>query len=185
MRNLYVNINVRGKTMENTDLILKLVNKIYELEERIKLIEKEIEDLKSEAQSKTTNIKNGLYNYNEPSINKSQRDKTKYLFNRNIYLKNRLVLAVVTDYFKSHPSITREELKAVFDKSLQGSLGVVEFAEIAELRNDYDVRFFSKPNEALNFANGKMYVCSQWGIINIPRFLQYAKNLGYEIQEIN
>ena len=171
--------------MENTELILKLVNKIYELEEKIRLIETEIRDLKSVAQSETTNIKNGLQLQNLPPISKSQRDKTKYLYNGNIYLKNRLVLAVVTDYLKSHPSITREELKVTFNKSLQGTLGVVEFAEIAELKNDYNVRFFCKPNETLNFDDGKMYVCSQWGIINIPRFLHYAKNLGFEIQEIN
>lgn len=171
--------------MENTDLILKLVNKIYELEEKIKFIEIEIKDLKSVAQFETTTNENNLHNHNELPTNKSQRDKTKYLFNGNIYLKNRLVLAVVTDYLKKHPTLSREELKSIFDKSLQGSIGVVEFAEIAELRNDCNIRFFCKPNESLNLADGKMYVCSQWGIINIPRFLQYAKNLGYEIQEIN
>ncbi|MGN1227008.1 MAG: hypothetical protein ACI4TX_00020 [Christensenellales bacterium] len=51
-------------------------------------------------------------------------------------------------------------------------------------RFDYDRRFFAQPNEVLNVADGKMIVCSQWGITNIGNFLFRARLLGYEIQEI-
>lgn len=41
------------------------------------------------------------------------------------YAKNRLVLAVVQKYMEMHPDISASELIGAFDKSLQGSLGVV------------------------------------------------------------
>ena len=112
------------------------------------------------------------------------RDKTRYLYKERLCLKNRLVYEVVSDYVKNNPQTTREKLKRVFPKDLQGSLGVVENAEIAENRGDYKVRFFADNGEELQLADGKMYVCSQWGIVNIPRFLKRAGALGFKIEEV-
>lgn len=112
------------------------------------------------------------------------RDKTRYLYKERLCLKNRLVYEVVSDYVKSNPQTTREKLKRVFPKNLQGSLGVVENAEVAENRGDYKVRFFADNGEELQLADGKMYVCSQWGIVNIPRFLKRAAALGFKIEEV-
>lgn len=114
----------------------------------------------------------------------NKRDTTKYMFNGNIYLKNRLVLAIVCDYAKTHAGITRDEMKAVFSKSLQGSIGVVENAETVIQRRDYRVRFFAADDEILHLSDGDMYVCSQWGILNIPNFLLRANQLGYTITDI-
>lgn len=111
------------------------------------------------------------------------RDKTRYIYNEKICLKNRLVFNVVNDYVKTRPAILRDELKRVFPKDLQGSIGVIENAEVAEQRSDYKVRFFADEDEVLTLADGKMYVCSQWGIINIPRFIQRAEKLGFVIIE--
>ena len=79
----------------------------------------------------------------------AQRDKTRYMFNGNVYLKNKLVLAVIKDYVLKNQTITCNELKTVFDKSLQGSIGVVEYEHIAKQRKDYQVRFFQKEDEIL------------------------------------
>ena len=106
------------------------------------------------------------------------------MFNGQIYLKNKLVLAVVSDYVKSHAGISSEELKQVFSKSLQGSIGVVENENIARQRKDYELRFFAKDNEILRLLDGNVVVCSQWGILNIPNFIARARQLGYEIEEI-
>lgn len=111
------------------------------------------------------------------------RDKTKYIYNEKVCLKNRLVFNVVHDYIKAHPTISRNDLKRVFPKDLQGSIGVVENIEIAERRPDYKIRFFADEDETLTLSDGKMYVCSQWGIINIPRFIQRAEKLGFVIIE--
>ena len=106
------------------------------------------------------------------------------MFAGNVYLKNRLVLAVVQEYLKGHPDILKADLKRVFSKSLQGSIGVVEEVEIATKRIDYEIRFFVKPNEVLHLCDGDMYVCNQWGVLNIVNFLKVAEQLGYEIESI-
>lgn len=81
-----------------------------------------------------------------------QRDKTRYMFKGNVYLKNKLVLAVLQDYVENNPHIRCNELKSMFDKSLQGSIGVVENEAIANRRKDYQVSFLQKTM--------KFYVCA-------------------------
>lgn len=166
--------------MDYQGIILDLMNRVIKLE-------KEVEALKSAKE--TTSV---VQHIQEPEIIKpivnnrleTGRDKTRYMFKGNVYLKNKLVLAVVTDYVNEHPNITINELKEVFNKSLQGSIGVVEKLIIAVDRKDFEVRFFAKDNEVLNLVDGKAFVCSQWGILNIPNFLARARQLGYEIEEI-
>lgn len=166
--------------MDYQEIILDLMNRVIKLE-------KEVESLKSSKE--TTSV---VQHIQEPEIIKpivnnrleTGRDKTRYMFKGNVYLKNKLVLAVVTDYVNEHPNITINELKEVFNKSLQGSIGVVEKLLIAVDRKDFEVRFFAKDNEVLNLVDGKAFVCSQWGILNIPNFLARARQLGYEIEEI-
>ena len=94
--------------------------------------------------------------------------------------------AVVRRYVDDHPGLLRADLKRAFDKSLQGSLGVVEDAETAKLRGDeeYRVRFFAEEDQILHLWDGDMVVCTQWGIMNIPRFLAVAEQLGYQIKAI-
>ena len=113
------------------------------------------------------------------------RDNTHYMFNGRIYGKNRLVLAVVREYVSVHPSVTVKQLQQTFDRSLQGSLGVVMECNEAKLRSsDYQTRFFVKSDEIIHLIDGDMYVCTQWGIGNLPNFLHRAKELGFEIKSI-
>ncbi len=121
-----------------------------------------------------------------PLVPERKRDTTRYVFEGSSYPKNRLVYAVVKRYVIDHPEISCTELRLVFDKSLQGSLGVVEKVEIAKQRGDeeYHRRFFAERNEILHLRDGDMVVCTQWGILNIPRFLTVARQLGYQIEEI-
>ena len=106
------------------------------------------------------------------------------MFNGNIYLKNKLVLAVIQDYVIKNPQVKCNELKSIFDKSLQGSIGVVELENVAIQRKDYQVRFFAKEKEVLRLPDGNMLVCSQWGILNISNFIKRAEQLGYSIEQI-
>lgn len=114
----------------------------------------------------------------------TKRDKTKYMFNGKIYPKNRLVLAVITQFVQTNnPSF--EELSSAFDKSLQGSLNVVELLEEASKIKDATKRYFMEKNEQLSLSDGSIVVvCTQWGIFNIPRFIKQANLLGFEITEI-
>ena len=157
--------------MEYNELILDMLNRIVKLEKEVELLKKEKNS--SEVISKET--------FEERSV---QRDKTRYMFNGNVYLKNKLVLAVIKDYVSKNQAITCNELKTVFDKSLQGSIGVVENEIIAKQRKDYQVRFFEKEDEILRLVEGNMLVCSQWGILNISNFIKRAEQLGYKIEQI-
>ena len=158
--------------MEYNELILDMLNRIVKLEKEVELLKKE--------EKPSVVIPNETFVEERPT----QRDKTRYMFNGNVYLKNKLVLAVVKDYISKNQSITCNELKKVFDKSLQGSIGVVEYEYIAKQRKDYQIRFFEKENEILRLTDGNMLVCSQWGILNISNFIKRAEQLGYEIEQI-
>ena len=166
--------------MDYQEIILDLMNRVIKLEKEVELLKASKED-----NSTTQSIQEP--EFVRPVVNNRTeigRDKTRYLFKGNVYLKNKLVLAVVTDYVNKHPNITINELKEVFNKSLQGSIGVVENLTIAVQRKDFEIRFFTKDNEVLNLVDGKAFVCTQWGILNIPNFVARARQLGYEIEEI-
>lgn len=164
--------------MEYQEIILDLMNRVLKLE-------KEVEQLKENNKSLNSERVSSGYTMSmvAPKID-GVRDRTRYLFNGNIYLKNRLVLAIVTDYVNSHQNIMLDELKQVFSKTLQGSIGVVESANIAKTRSDYNVRFFTREEEILHLIDCDAYVCTQWGILNIPNFVARARQLGYKIEEV-
>ena len=146
-------------------------------------LEKEVENLKNEKNSIDESVK-PIVQETMVEDRPQQRDKTRYMLNGNIYLKNKLVFAVVKDYVSKNQGITCNELKTIFDKSLQGSIGVVEYEIIAKQRKDCQVRFFEKEDEILRLVDGNMLVCSQWGILNISNFIKRAEQLGYEIEQI-
>ena len=159
--------------MEYRELILDMMNRIIKLE-------KEVESLKVRENKPFEHVVKD----DKKGDASQQRDKTKYLFNGNVYHKNKLVLAVVKSYVEHNPGLSCGELKAAFNKSLQGSIGVVEYETVAKRRNDYSVRFFSREEEILHLADGNMFVCTQWGIGNITNFIKRAEQLGFEIQSI-
>lgn len=165
--------------MDDKDIIWDLMKRIIKLEKEVELLKNKNETI---AISKVEQNENKAISYNNEKT--SGRDKTRYMFNGNVYLKNRLVLAVVSKYVEEHPCITIKELKQVFNKSLQGSIGVVEDEFYARQRADYSVRFFAKEGEILKLVDGNAYVCTQWGILNIPNFVARARQLGYQIEEI-
>lgn len=166
---------------------------LLDLMDRVIKLEKEVEELKKNSNESNENDFSDNFVMGCSSINQSNngsvetkttRDKTRYMFNGQIYLKNKLVLAVVSDYVNKHLKISSEELKQVFNKSLQGSIGVVESENIARQRKDFEIRFFAKDAEVLHLLDGNVVVCSQWGILNIPNFIARARQLGYQIEEI-
>ena len=167
---------------------------IVELFSRIKALERDVAELKQKLSG--TESASGISDETlygkivspKPLIPdpERKRDTTRYSFDGVVYSKKGLVYAVVKRYVAEHPEITRAELKRVFDRSLQGSLGVVENVEIAKQRGDaeFRVRFFANEDEILHLVDGDMVVCTQWGILNIPRFLIVAERLGYQINAI-
>lgn len=144
----------------------------YELE--ILNLKKRIEDLEKIVLNKQESKNN---------TQSSNRDKTKYMFEGKVYAKNRLVLAIIKNYVKQN-NPTYQQIVSVFDKSLQGSLGVVELYENAIKVSDASKRYFLKEEDIIYLSNAKIVVCTQWGIFNIVKFIKQAQYLGFNIQTI-
>ena len=82
-----------------------------------------------------------------------------------------------------HPDTTAAKLMMTFDKSLQGSLGVVRTLEDVENSySDYKTRFFAAPDELIKTQTDVCVVCTQWGIANIGNLVVRAEQLGIDIK---
>jgi hypothetical protein len=122
----------------------------------------------------------------------NEKDKTKYKFNETVYGKNSLVLAVIKEYVKDNPETTYAELEEKFPKSLQlpyGTYGVFTTEEEAikrrNLSKDKKARYFLEDENIIDLPDSKIAVCNNWGIKNIGKFVERAKELGYQIGEIS
>ena len=106
----------------------------YELE--ILSLKKRIEELERIVLNKPQQMQMEL-----APTNSSNRDKSKYMFEGRVYAKNRLVLAVIKKYVEQN-NPTYEQLSNVFDKSLQGSLGVVElYDNVIKISESANVKY--------------------------------------------
>lgn len=176
--------------MDYSNVLIDLMNRVIELEKRVAKLEVEREESQKGITAEESAAKGYEYDFDSKkgasceNVEIQRRDSTKYIFNGVLYKKNRLVLAVVQKYVQDRRgNITCDDLKAVFPKYLQGSLGVVEKKEIACQRGvDYERRYFTAPQEVIKLLDGEMYVCSQWGIFNLPQFLTGAEQLGFDIR---
>lgn len=88
--------------MEYNELILDMLNRIVKLEKEIEILKSK--DCKDDAEKPIIPV------LEEKTV---QRDKTRYMFNGNIYLKNKLVLAVIQDYVIKNPQVKCNELKSI------------------------------------------------------------------------
>lgn len=152
---------------------------ILELMDRVSLLEEEVESLKKSyaSEDKSVEIQSDSYS--------SGRDTTKYFLDGKKYGKNRLVLAIVKKYMEMNPNATETDLFAAFDKSLQGSLGVVRDLNEARLNcKDYTVRYFTQPDEQIKTSSRVVVVCNQWGVSNIGNIISRAKQLGIEVSTV-
>ena len=114
---------------------------------------------------------------------KLQHDKTQYSINGGAFEgKRRFVYRLVKTYMEQHPVATFADLERVFDPMLQGGYGVIRTLDYIREKGYEEYRYFMKPDELLRSADGKVFaVCSQWGIGNTPRVVEFAKQLGYKI----
>ena len=119
------------------------------------------------------------------------KDYTKYKLNGElINYKSRLVEAVVTDYIESHKNITLSELEILFAPEIQqetemwvpeASSAVVCAADKV-IEKTYGKRYFKTE---IPLADGqKVRICRGWDIWNIGAFIERARKLGYQIEEI-
>lgn len=158
-------------------IILELMDRVATLEDEVKALQKELVNKHEE------NISDNFCLSKTKET--TSRDTTKFFLNGKKYGKNRLVLAIVQKYVQMHPDITAAQLMLIFDKSLQGSLGVVRTLEdVKTTCSDYQIRFFTSPDELITTKTDTCVVCTQWGVSNIGNILARAEQLGIEIQII-
>ena len=169
---------------------MEYANLILELYDRVNKLEKEVEELKKKVSEVerppiiNSSVKEQQVSPEEQEIKPRERNKDKFLFNGSKLPKNQFVLSVIKKYVLTHPAVTREELKKIFPKNLQGSFGVVEDLAEAQKRYDYKQRYFTDEKDIINLIDGKMYVCNQWGVLNIGKFIEKAESLGFAIEII-
>ena len=152
---------------------------ILELMDRVAALEEEVALLKA-GKNEEVETQDGFTD-NNFEVN-GGRDTTKYILDGKRYGKNRLVLAIVKKYVHENDGMTAAKLMMIFDKSLQGSLGVIRTLEdVKNSYSDYERRFFCQPNEIIQTSTGPCVVCTQWGKFNINNLIARAKELGIEI----
>lgn len=113
-----------------------------------------------------------------------QKDLTKYSFNGKVYGKSRLVLAVVKTYLQDKPKTTFEDLKMAFPDSCQGSWGVIALQEKGQEvfdRSGYYRYFIDESDVLVTGDQKRIVVCNEWGVGNIGRFIERARELGFQI----
>jgi len=116
-----------------------------------------------------------------------QKDYTKYNFGGEALAKSRLVLAVVRAYLQDKPKTTFEELKAAFPDSLQGSWGVFAPQEKGReiiKRTGYRRYFPEEEDTLLTGDQKKIVVCNEWALSNIGKFIERARELGFQISQL-
>ena len=122
-------------------------------------------------------------------IMNERKDYTKYILNdkTNLQLgKGRLVYEVVKDYLDKNPGIGFAKLRRGFPDSLRNRKSSRAKHHVVEMESNVlpDDRFTRYFKEPLMCADGAFVVSSQWGIGNIKPFIEYAKKLGYKIEEV-
>jgi hypothetical protein len=118
---------------------------------------------------------------------KSNKDYTRYLFDNKESNKRRLVLAVIKKWISENSPIAFNELLVAFPQNLHGNNLFVTESEASEtvLRQQGKRRHFIEPEDIISFSDGTRYaVTNQWGKGNLIKFINHARNLGFQIEEV-
>lgn len=118
---------------------------------------------------------------------KSSKDYTRYLFNNEEFNKRKLVLAIIKKWIIENSPQSLNELTSVFPQSLHGGKLFVTENEAQEvsLRQNGKRRHFLENEDIICFPDTTQYaVSNQWGKGNLVNFINHARNLGFQIEEI-
>ena len=103
--------------------------------------------------------------------------------------KRYCVWETISKYMKQNPSTTSQQLQMKFPSDVQGSYGVVRTIQWVQQQQqagkDFMNRFFISSDKVISTSDGEqMVVCNQWGD-NFNRFIETAKEMGFDIVEAN
>ena len=124
----------------------------------------------------------GFQNFTK-EIKPPKRDFTKMMYKGRKLAKNRTVQAIVKDYIQEK-DCDLSELREIFPKHLQGSIGV--FNTVEKVDKKYSYPNYKKKvhfDEVHELRDGnKIRVCNQWGH-NFEKFMNHVKDtLGNVIE---
>ncbi len=114
---------------------------------------------------------------------KRKKDTTKYSFNGHSYGKGKLVLAIVKDHVSRHPNVSFDDLRTVFPRDLQGSIGVINKYDFVQKNymNKPHKRHFVKSDELIQLSDCTIAVCTEWGVGNINNIIEQGVAIGCNI----
>ena len=152
----------------------ELVEKFNELSARYTQMSKDIATIKM-----TLDIAKGR---KREAPSQVRKDVTKYHFNGKQLNKRQLVLECIKQYISDSSITDAQTLLETFPDYIQGPLGVLRKAELAEKYSGAEARYFFKDNEVLHLDDGIYVVSKDWNIKNINRLLDIMETLGYNIK---
>lgn len=120
----------------------------------------------------------------EESVAQTKKDVTRYRFEGVLYNKRNLVLACIKKYICDTGISDPRQLLETFPDYIQGSLGVIRAAEMAERYSNAENRYFFLDEDVLHLDTGVYVVSKDWSANNIIGFLDIMETLGYEITPI-
>lgn len=119
------------------------------------------------------------------SYNYTNRDFSKFEFNKLTYNKSRLVNKVIKTFVEKNPQTTYAELEQLFPASIQGSNKGV-FTSKQNAQEIFDKtghkRYYIKADELLELADETIVTCNQWGIGNIMNFVNHVNSMDNDLQ---
>jgi len=112
------------------------------------------------------------------------KDTSKFQFNNTSFGKGRLVLAVIKQFVESNPETTYAEMERQFPKKCQGTSVFLTVDEANHIFTETGHRrHFLKSEELIELSDATIAISNQWGIGNIYKFIDNAKDLGFDISE--
>ena len=118
---------------------------------------------------------------------KSSKDYTQYLFNNEEFNKRKLVLAIIKKWITDNSPQSFNELAGVFPQSLRGGKLFSTEGEAQEVsqRQRGKRRHFLEDKDIICFPDTTRYaVSNQWNKDSLAIFINHARNLGFQIEEI-
>jgi len=117
------------------------------------------------------------------NLSKRKRDTTKILFKGKSYAKNHLVLAIFKEFIENNPDTNFEQLANKFPPTQGNRPHFVKLEEALEHKEKTGAaRHFIKEGQVLSLKDGAIAVSNQWGIANLPPFLEHCReNLGIKV----
>lgn len=122
---------------------------------------------------------------NSQTILGNHKDYSKYsIAGEGKYGKCPLPLEVIKKYLKDHEKISISDFEKKFPKDLHNIYDL--YRKFSTIEDNKKRNYYCKDSELITIENEKYAVCNQWGIDNIPTFIDYVNKYfsEYKIEKV-